>query len=374
MTPKKLHIICHDIPYPPDYGGAMDLFYKIKALSEAGVSITLHCFQYRRQPDKALEEYCDKVYYYPRATSWKSVTWKAPYIIQSRKVPELLSRLQEDNYPVFMEGIHCTGFLGDLLQSGRKVYLRAHNVESVYYRELAKCGHSFWKKVYYRVESWLLQRYERNLPADLPILCISEADASWFRDKLGKKNVQVLPAFISCQEVTAEEGMGSFCLYHGNLEVAENEKAALWLLEQVFTKIRLPFVVAGRNPSRRLKTVAHLAQHTCLVADPSDKVLRDLIGKAHINILPSFNKTGVKLKVVQALCHGKHCLVNDPAVMGTGMEEACHIGNTADAMASIVAQLYHLPFAGEEVRLRNRILGDHFNNEKNAKLLIRQIW
>lgn len=374
MTPKKLHIICHDIPYPPDYGGAMDLFYKIKALSEAGVSIILHCFQYRRQPDKALEEYCDKVYYYPRATGWKSVTWKTPYIVQSRKVPELLSRLQEDNFPVFMEGIHCTGFLGDLLQSGRKVFLRAHNVESVYYRELAKCGHSFWKKVYYRVESWLLHRYERNLPADLPILCISEADASWFRDKYGKKNVQVLPAFISCQEVTAEEGMGSFCLYHGNLEVAENEKAALWLLEQVFTKIRLPFVVAGRNPSRRLKTVAHLAQHTCLVADPSDKELRDLIGKAHINILPSFNKTGVKLKVVQALCHGKHCLVNDPAVMGTGMEEACHIGNTADAMASIVAQLYHLPFAGEEVRLRNRILGDHFNNEKNAKLLIQQIW
>lgn len=374
MTERKLHIICHDIPYPPDYGGAMDLFYKIKALSEAGVSIILHCFLYRREPDTALDAYCEKVYYYPRATGWKSVSWKAPYIVQSRKVPALLDRLKNDNYPILMEGIHCSGFLEDLMGSGRKIFLRAHNVESVYYKELAKCGKSLRGKLYYLAESWLLKRYERNLPKTVPILCISETDARYFRERYDKTNVQVLPVFIPCKEVTAEEGMGSFCLYHGNLEVPENEKAALWLLEQVFTRIRLPFVVAGRKPSRRLKTVAHLAQHTCLVSDPSDKEMNDLIGKAHINILPSFNKTGVKLKVIQALCQGKHCLVNDAAIEGTGLEEACHIGNTADAMASIVAQLYHLPFASEEIRLRNRIMENQFNNTRNADQLIRLIW
>lgn len=374
MSERKLHIICHDIPYPPDYGGAMDLFYKIKALHEQGVGIILHCFEYRRKPDLALEQYCDEVHYYPRATGWKSVTWRRPYIVQSRRVPALLSRLEKDNHPVLMEGIHCTGFLEELLGKGRKVYLRAHNVESVYYRQLASCGHSFSKKTYYRVESWLLKRYEKGLPDSLPILCISEKDARQFREGLGKQNVSVLPVFIPCQEITSEQGMGSFCLYHGNLGVAENEKAALWLLEQVFTKIRLPFVVAGRNPSRRLKTVAHLAQHTCLVSDPSDKELQDLMGKAHINILPSFNHTGVKLKVIQALCHGKHCLVNDAAIEGTGLEEACHIGNTADALASIVAQLYHLPFAEEEIRLRNRIIETHFNNTRNAQQLIQLLW
>lgn len=374
MSDRKLHIICHDIPYPPDYGGAMDLFYKIKTLHELGIGIILHCFEYRRKPDLELEKYCDEVHYYPRATGWKSVSVHRPYIVQSRRIPALLTRLEKDNHPILMEGIHCTGFLKELLEKNRKVFLRAHNVESIYYRQLARCGKSFSKKIYYWAESWLLKRYEKSLPESLSILCISEKDARQFREVIEKKDVSVLPVFIPCQEITAEQGMGSFCLYHGNLEVAENEKAALWLLEQVFTKIRLPFVVAGRNPSRRLKTVAHLAQHTCLVSDPSDKELQDLMGKAHINILPSFNHTGVKLKVIQALCHGKHCLVNDAAIEGTGLEEACHIGNTAEALASIVAQLYHLPFAEEEIRLRNQIIETHFNNNRNAQQLIQLLW
>jgi len=32
----SLHIISFNIPYPPDYGGVMDVFYKIKALHDLG--------------------------------------------------------------------------------------------------------------------------------------------------------------------------------------------------------------------------------------------------------------------------------------------------------------------------------------------------
>jgi hypothetical protein len=45
---KTLHIICHDVPWPADYGGVVDLFYKIKALHDEGVKIKLHCFDYGR--------------------------------------------------------------------------------------------------------------------------------------------------------------------------------------------------------------------------------------------------------------------------------------------------------------------------------------
>ena len=48
LAEKHLHIVCLDVPYPVDYGGVFDLFYKIKALSEAGVKIHLHCFEYGR--------------------------------------------------------------------------------------------------------------------------------------------------------------------------------------------------------------------------------------------------------------------------------------------------------------------------------------
>ena len=34
---KILNIISLDIPYPPDYGGAADIFYKLIALKKLGI-------------------------------------------------------------------------------------------------------------------------------------------------------------------------------------------------------------------------------------------------------------------------------------------------------------------------------------------------
>ena len=189
-------------------------------------------------------------------------------------------------------------------------------------------------------------------------------------------NALFLPAFPSWQRVSPDEGIGNLCLYHGNLSVPENEEAATWLLRNVFTRIRKPFVIAGKQPSARLQKLAHLCQHTCLVADPTESELNDLIRKAHIHILPCFNKnnTGVRLKLLHALYEGRHCVVNDAMVNGSGLEEACHIGTTAPAFASIIAQLYHKPFTEEEIELRKNLLLEKYDNSRNIQLLIQWLW
>jgi hypothetical protein len=100
------------------------------------------------------------------------------------------------------------------------------------------------------------------------------------------------------------------------------------------------------------------------------KEMNDLVQKAHINVLPSFNTTGVKLKLIHALFEGRHCIVNDAAVKGSELEPACHISNSADNIASIILQLYHQPFTEEEIHLRKRILYSIYNNAKNAEKII----
>ena len=166
------------------------------------------------------------------------------------------------------------------------------------------------------------------------------------------------------------------CLYHGNLSVPENEEAALWLLCKVSTKARIPFVIAGKKPSRRLQKLAGLCQHTCLVADPCETEMNDLVRKAHIHVLPCFNKsvTGIRLKLLHSLFEGRHCVVNEAIVAGTGLEGACHIGSNANAFASIITQLYHQPFTKEEIILRKRLLGTTYDNEKNTRMLIQWLW
>ena len=64
-----MHIISFDIPYPADYGGVVDVFYKLKALAECGTKIIFHCYEYGRQHSDELNKYCEEVNYYPRNIS-----------------------------------------------------------------------------------------------------------------------------------------------------------------------------------------------------------------------------------------------------------------------------------------------------------------
>lgn len=374
---RFVHIVCLDVPWPADYGGAIDMMNRIIALHKAGIGIHLHYFSYNdRGTPNELNRYCVSIHVYERKTGFKGLSGKLPYIISSRMSEELAANLQKDNHPLLLEGLHCTGVLARLNLEQRKVVVRMHNEESTYYKELARAEHSLFRKIYFNRESRLIRNYNRQLPDQCVYECISGTDAEYLQEKYQLPHVHFLPAFPSWQRVIGAEGMGNLCLYHGNLSVPENEEAAMWLLQKVFSKVRKPFVIAGKKPSRRLQKMAHLFQHTCLVADPSESELNDLVQKAHINVLPCFNRhiTGIRIKLLHALFEGRHCVVNTPMVQGTGLEAACHTGTTADAFASIILQLYHQPFTGEEILLRKRLLEDAYNNDKNARELIQYLW
>ncbi|TAL48223.1 MAG: mannosyltransferase, partial [Chitinophagaceae bacterium] len=208
---KKIHIICHDVPYPPDYGGVFDLFYKLKALYAEGIKIKLHCFTYGRGPQDELKKYCDEVFYYNRKEGLKSLSFHTPYIVKSRSNSALKENLLKDDYPVLMEGIHCTAFLYELLERNRKVILRLHNVETEYYKQLFQSEGNLFKKIYFYTESRLLRSWERKIPVGLPVLAVAETDASYYSSRFAKQNVKYLPVFIPYKEITAAEGMGNFC-------------------------------------------------------------------------------------------------------------------------------------------------------------------
>src|SRR5436190_5446224 len=371
---KTLHIICHDVPWPADYGGVVDLFYKIKALHEEGVKIKLHCFEYGRGRQDELNKYCDEVIYYKRMSKLKSISITKPFIVRSREKPLLLENLLKDDHPILMEGIHCTAFLRPLLLTGRKIFLRLHNVEFFYYSQLFQSEMNLFKKIYFLNVSMFLRQYEITLPEEVPVIAVSNNDAIFYRDELDKSLTTFLPVFIPYSQVNSLENIGMYCLYHGNLSVAENEKAALWLLEKVFSLTKIPFIIAGKDPSKRLIKKVGKNKNVSLVRNPSNVELDDLIAKAQIHVLPSFNKTGIKLKLINALYNGRHCVVNDEAVEGSGLEDACHIGTTSMAIASIITQLYHHPFGEEEINLRKKLLGKLFNNKANAQKLIQLIW
>ncbi len=359
-----LHIVSFDIPYPADYGGVIDIYYKVKALKETGLKIHLHCFEYGRGERSELHEVAHKVSYYQRHTFRNPFYGDLPYIIASRNNPELLTHLQKDHAPILFEGLHTTFFLNHPSLKNRLRIVRTHNIEYDYYKNLEEVESNFFKKYFFRIESEKLREYEKHLSQASVIAAISPKDLEHYRQRF--EHTVYLPAFHPNDEVTATAGSSDFALYHGNLGVGENNTAALYLVNEVFSQIRYPLVIAGQNPSKNLRNALKKYPHIELKAHLNTEQIHELIRNAHVNVLPTFQGTGIKLKLLNALHLGRHCVVNSTMVCNTGLQNVAAVCDRPEEMAAEILRVSELPF-DEHMIAQRKIALQPFNNLNNAR-------
>lgn len=365
---KHLHIISFDVPYPANYGGVIDIYYKLKALHTQGIKIHLHCFEYGRAEALSLESICEKVYYYKRNMSKQKLFNPLPFVVVTRSSEKLVENLLRDKHPILFEGLHSCFHLNDERLGNRVKIVRTHNVEHDYYKNLEKVEKSFFRKVYFRMEAGKLERFEKVLSKASHIAAISLDDAAQLSKRY--KNVHHITAFHPNEAVKINEGKGTFCLYHGNLEVGENNEAAMFLVNEVFSKTKIPFIIAGRKPSQELIAAAERYRNIRIKANINTAEIDELIRNAQINVLPTFQATGIKLKLLAALFNGRHCIVNTPMVINTGLEELCVIRDNPAEMVGEVNSLFNQPFDMEEKQKREAVLLEKFSNTSNIKKLI----
>ena len=368
MAAQYLHIVSFNVPFPADYGGVIDIFYKIEALSQAGVRIILHCFEYGRVPSKELEDLCFKVYYYPRKRGIKQLLHSDPYIVASRNTNTVPKVLLKDSFPVLFEGLHSTSALIKCMEARKKTLVRAHNIEHEYYRLLARSEKVLLHKIHLRMEARKLKRYEPILQHADHILGIAKHETDYFRSTYG--NAHFIPAFHRFKEVTSTPGMGDYILFHGNLGVAENSGMFLILLKKLLSRLPYPIVVAGKNPSEQFQRRLLPHKHIRLVADPSDREMDSLIENAQLNLLFTLQSTGIKLKLLHALFAGRHCLVSPQMVEGSGLENLCSVAASYQELEEQVHILMQQAFEEQQIRERKKALLD-FSNRTGAEKIIR---
>ena len=112
------------------------------------------------------------------------------------------------------------------------------------------------------------------------------------------------------------------------MAIAENERSAIWLMENIFNDGKIELVIAGNKISDTVKKSAESYSNVRLVDNPSIITLEDLIKEAHINVLPSMNNTGVKLKFLHALLSGRFCITNRQGIEGSGISSGAEIAET----------------------------------------------
>lgn len=371
---RHLHIISFNIPWPANYGGVIDVFYKLKALHTAGIKIILHCFEYERPQAPELEAFCEKIYYYPRRTGLLPNLSFLPYNVYGRKDPRLIAHLVKDNYPILFEGLHSCYYLGDPRLKGRFKIFRECNIEHDYYRHLARSESRLVRKCFFRIEAWRFQAYQRVAVHADRIIAVSETDAAYLRRQFPNRSVEFMPCFHAGETITARPGQSDFILYHGKLSVVENERAALFLIRSVFSRLNIPCVLAGMDPPASLYTAAAPYPHITIEANPSTRRMEELTQNAHIHLLVTFQDTGLKLKLLNSLFGGRHTVVNSLMLAGSGLDALCRIADTPDEMIQTCRSLMEQPFTAELIEERKQRLFPTYSNAYQAGRLCRMIF
>lgn len=369
MKLETLHIVSLDVPVPADYGGVIDIYYRAKAVKDLGIKVILHCFEYGRNTNQDFSEIADEVYFYKRKKSFLDNLKSDPFIVTTRKSEELVVRLLRDNHPILMEGHHCAGLLNDARLKNRKRFVRVHNVEWMYYKALSNSSKSTWRKSFFNSESKKLKKFDAVLSHADGLFCLSTTELEYY--KTINPSCYLWPVGCNLKK-ELDLPTDNYALFHGNLSVAENEKSLRWIMDVwVKNKLTMPLVVAGKNPKSDLKKLFAKHSFVKLIQNPSNEKMAELISAAEVNLLITFQSTGVKLKLLNALVQGKKCIANPLMIEGTDLGKFCEVIDDENELAATLQNAKIVDKEGLEAR--EKYLYEHFDVIKNTKVTLETI-
>lgn len=367
----SINIVSFDIPYPPDYGGVTDVYWKLYWLHKEGVKIHLHCFYSKRKPAPELNAICESVHYYPRKTGIASNLSLLPYTVKSRESEALIKNLLANDHPILFEVLHTCGPLADpRLRNRLKIY-RHSNIEHDYYSLLARSEKKMVKRAFLRIEAMKLRRFESILRFADVICAVNADDTAYFAHKFPQAKSVYLPSFHPNEKIDIAAGRGDYVLFHGNLSVSENYEAVQWLAKNVFPQLNMKIVVAGLDPHPFLKRALGRLFNVELIASPSLDRMRELIRHAQVHVLYTPQATGLKLKLLNVLFSGRFIVCNPQMLAGTGISAGAGLV-TAEEPAQIVARINAvtgMPFESSHAEARRAMVAN-FLNQKNVRMLV----
>ena len=111
-------------------------------------------------------------------------------------------------------------------------------------------------------------------------------------------------------------------------------------------------------------------QNVLIVSNPGGDHLNQLITGAHINLLPTFQATGFKLKLLNALFNGRFCIGTPQLTEGTGLDELCITVENDQQMIEQINKCLSSAFTSEMVEARREKLNENYSNRSAVSKLV----
>ncbi|MGN7756047.1 hypothetical protein ACTJIV_01130 [Chryseobacterium sp. 22532] len=362
---KELHLISFNYPYPPSYGGIIDVYYKIKALAGLGIKIHLHCFvdDIPEIIDQEIESITENVFFYKKKKNPFHYLSAAPFAAAIRTSDALFENLMRIEAPVLFEGLQTTQIIHRLKSKGYKFYLRFHNNESEYYKGLSSSEKNIFKKIIYRIESLKFVDYQKKLLKEFEsVFCLSGKEFNEVNSY--SKNARLIHIFHGNESVKQLNGKGDYFLFHGDLSISDNKKA----LEETIRMFKaLPqhrLVVASDRASDDVRKKINTIGNISIVPIETSENLRHLFENAHANVLLSYQNSGTKVKLFNALYNSRFVIINQNITDDPALMSLCRLGATSDEIRQRIIETAAEDYNENEIR--SKVLEKNYSDDVKA--------
>lgn len=389
MVPRPaLQLVLFDLPIAPLYGGTAEVDFKIRALLDQGLELHIHAWvspaldRQLRSGAVALPDWSQRVatlQWYPRPSALKSWFTTQPHAVASRSGAVMVEALSRGAKDVLLEGWQVSACMKSPALRNHRFWVRAHNRESQYYQLQANSSESLLKKLYYNIEAFRWLRLERFMAKDANfrelkgVLSLCPLETLQYR-KEGLE-ASYLSAFVRLDYAapgtdTAMKPLDHpFVLYHGRLDIPDNQRAVRTMLQWAVLCPEFTWVVAGSKASpgmiRQLRSVPGFQW----VDTPDDSTLATLVQNASVHVIPSKGRAGLRLKMIHALMGKGHVLVPLEAVEGLPWADwVTTIDHEEDWFKALRLAL-EAPPERAQLERRHQEIRAHFDPKHNAAML-----
>jgi glycosyltransferase involved in cell wall biosynthesis len=223
-----------------------------------------------------------------------------------RKLTELLGSQRFD--VVHFEGTHCARYLSSIENVPRVV--GTHNIESQIWFRRAQQSQSWVRRVFFRSQAIKMSRFERRalLQAEAAT-AVTAQDAQQMRS-WGVSEITLVSngADLEAYQRLAPATEPSELLFLASLDWFPNLDALAFFLREILPRIlalepKAILRIVGRRPSKALRKLVAVNQHTELVGEVQD--VRPYLARAEVVVVPLRIAGGSRLKILEALAAGK---------------------------------------------------------------------
>jgi glycosyltransferase involved in cell wall biosynthesis len=368
----KVLIVSPYFPYPTNFGGAFDIYYKILELHKNNYEITLVVTvnsSVESEYIAKLESIVSKLIIISRIRNIFSFFQLLPYQVSSRK------GLKKINFDENFEfAIIESEYVGIILKNKKinkiPYILRLHNNESKYYWELFKSEKKILTSLYYALESLLFYFYSKKIIRHaLKVCCVSSSEAEKISSLFPTKNIKFTPAILDIGQIKSYHNAEKRnVLYVGSLFTPNNIESIHWYINNVHEFLKdidgYHFIVIGStknaNNKKWLLDLEKNDKNLSVYFDVDN--LDNYYMHASVFVNPVLNGAGVKIKNLNSISKGLPLVTTTKGNDGSGFidKEDVLIADTPQEFRNCVRKLL------ENQDLRKKLSG---NAQKRLQIL-----